>query len=218
MSTIGLRQDLSETIDPVDPVPDEDFGAKGLAGKSDVEKKFTLPQALADHFILHTKIHVSDPDMKMNLENYPLPANVSCVPKFDQNFNTQLEKESKATVIDSDNDWETIQQDMQDVMGPLGKPWSDCALYKKGVTQMCDVYTVAKDLEMASLALAHAMQKASWFRRVHSLGAMGTIKNVKETLEEEKVQGILNADLFIERRIHQTNSSTNSSSQGHRWP
>ena len=49
-------------------------------------------------------------------------------------------------------------------------------------------------LYMAVLSLAHAVHKISWFRRIHSLSALGTLKNVKETLKEDKVRKIFEED------------------------
>ena len=47
---------------------------------------------------------------------------------------------------------------------------------------------------MSALSLAQAMQKISWYRRVHALAALGNIKSAKETLKEERVLDIFERD------------------------
>ena len=170
-----------------------DFDLRKLVRESD-KFKWEIPQPLADHFLEHTRKHITDADMKLNLESLPVPSNVHGVPSMDANFKNILKKEGKNAAVDVDADWEVAQQRVQDVFGPLGKAWTTCALYKKEDLEEIDVYEIHDLIEMATLALAHAMQKMTWFRRVHALSGVGTIRNVKETLKEEKVQEILEAD------------------------
>ena len=170
------------------------FGLRKLFRQAD-ENKWTMDQELANHFTSHTRIHVPDADMKLNLEDIPPPANIDTVLRLDNTFKSLLRKEPKGpSTIDMDGDWETVQQKVLDVMGPLGVAWSQCALYKKGDLEEVDVYELANTLELSVLSRAQVMQKISWYRRIHCLSTLGPVKNARETLREEKVQEIFEKD------------------------
>ena len=169
------------------------FVVKQLCREED-EGKWTLHDSLAAHFVHHTKTHITDVDMKRNMKPYSLPTNVDCVPSMDNTFRTLLKKEKATTAIDTDGDWETVQRKILDVMGPLGKVWVDCKRYERGEYDDIDMTEQCDRLDMAVLSLAHAIQKVTWFRRIHSLSALGTHKNAKETLKEDKVRKIFEED------------------------
>ena len=113
---------------------------------------------------------------------------------MDNTFKGLLRKEKAASAIDVDGDWEVVQRKVQDVMGPLGMVWEDCKRYEREETEMLDMTELCDRLDMAVLSLGHAMQKISWFRRVHSLSALGALKSVKDTLKEDKVKKIFEED------------------------
>ena len=183
----------SKDDEETNPEEKSGFGLRKLIRTAD-QNKWSMEEELAQHFINHTKLHIPDADMKLNLEDFPVPDNISCVPLMDTTFKNLLKKEGKALVVDQDQDWETVQQKLQDVMGPLGAAWNQCALYKRGDEVHLDLFNLASTLELSTLALANAIQKISWFRRVHSLSALGSLKNVRETLRSPKVQEILEKD------------------------
>ena len=169
--------------------PDDAFVVKQLIREED-EGKWALPESLATHFVTYTKTHINDQDMKKNMKLYALPTNIDCVPTMDNTFKGLLRKEKAASAIDVDGDWEVVQRKVQDVMGPLGMIWEDCKRYEREETEELDITGLCDRLDMAVLSLGHAMQKISWFRRVHSLSALGALKSVKDTLKEEKVKKI----------------------------
>ena len=70
--------------------------------------KWLMNDVLASHFSAHTRIHVPDADMKVNLEP------------------------QGSAITDMDRDWESVQQKAQEVMRPLGVAWSQYILFKKG--------------------------------------------------------------------------------------
>ena len=173
--------------------PDDAFVVKQLIREED-EGKWALPESLAAHFVTYTKTHINDQDMKKNMKLYALPTNIDCVPTMDNTFKGLLRKEKAASAIDVDGDWEVVQKKVQDVMGPLGMIWEDCKRYEREETEELDMTGLYDRLDMAVLSLGHAMQKISWFRRVHSLSALGALKSVKDTLKEEKVKKIFEED------------------------
>ena len=189
------------TQDPKDPQasPEDEgekttgFGLRKLVKQAD-QFKWEMPLELAEHFMVHTRTHVTDADMKLNMEEFPVPSNIDCVLTLDNTVRNLLKKDNKSAVVDQDSDWMTVQQKLQDVMGPLGAAWTQCAMFKKGDVENVDVYSLAETLELSVLSLAHVVQKISWFRRVHSLAALGTIKNARETLKDEKIQEIFEKD------------------------
>ena len=156
--------------------------------------KWELNSELAEHFREYALIHYSDVDMKKTLKEFPTPSNLNCIPVMDNAFKSLLRKEKKGNHIDVDKDWETVQNKVQEVMEPLGEAWQRCKLYQRGDEKLIDVFQVGEILDVAVMALGHAVQNISWFRRVHSLSALGTLKNVKETLKEEKVKSIMEKD------------------------
>ena len=173
---------------------DDGFGLRKLFRQED-ENKWTMNNVLAVHFSAHTRIHIPETDMKTNLEEFPVPSNIDNVLRLDNTFRSLLKKEPRgACVIDMDSDWETVQQKVQDVMGPLGVAWSQCALFKKGDLAELDGFQLAEILELSVLSLAHVVQKINWYRRVHCLSALGPVKNARDTLKEEKVQKIFVED------------------------
>ena len=156
--------------------------------------KWELPDELADHFKEYAHIHYSDADMRKTLKEFPTPCNVNCIPSMDNALKSLLRKEKKANHIDVDKDWEVVQNKVQEVMGPLGDAWRKYKLYQRGDQNEIDVFQVGEILDVAVMALGHAFQNISWFRRVHSLSALGALKNVKDTLKEDKVRSIMEKD------------------------
>ena len=156
----ALEGDLPDE-DPMmaaSPAKKGSFGCKSLIREAD-KGKWALPQELADHFNLYTRTHMSDSDMSMNMADFHVPSNVSGVLEMDYNFKTVLknEKPSKNAAIDADNDFENIQRCMMGVMGPLGKAWNDCALYKRGDSHKLDAWELTETLEAAAVSVAHAI-------------------------------------------------------------
>ena len=137
------------------------------------KNKWTLPQELADNFATYTKLHITDKDWASNMEEYPPPSNVDAVPNMDNNFKRLLKDEGQNAAIDADHDLSNLQRKVEGIMGPLGKAWSECARFKRGEVDKVDVYKVCQQLGMASVAVAHAMQKISYHRRITSLSALG---------------------------------------------
>ena len=107
---------------------DHDFEVKKLIREED-EGKWSLPASLVSHFVAHTKVHITDLDMRKNMKAYSLPTNIDCVPIMDNTFKNLLKKEKAAGAIDVDSDWEIVQRKVQDVMGPLGQVWEECKRY-----------------------------------------------------------------------------------------
>ena len=69
-----------------------------------------------------------------------------------------------------------------------------------GHATIIDAAGLVDQLQKSAVLLAHALQKVSWYRRVHVLGAIGKIKDAKEILKREKIQKIFveskTTDLF----------------------
>ena len=195
----GRKRTHSEGDDDgSDPTPkrvksDDPFATKKIIKEED-EGKWTLPESLADHFISHTKTHIADKDMRKNMIPYALPTNIDCIPTMDNTFKSLLRKEKAGPAIEVDGDWEVVQRKVQDVMGPLGKVWENCKRYERGELDTLDITEACDRLDMAVLCLGHAVQKISWFRRIHSLSALGALKSVKDTLKEEKARKIFEED------------------------
>ena len=81
------------------------FGLKKLICEAD-KSKWELPPELAEHYLYYTRKHMSDSDMKVNLEEQLVPTNAGAVPVMDANFRGILKKEGKNGAVDIDNDWE----------------------------------------------------------------------------------------------------------------
>ena len=175
------------------PAKKQCFDLVKLSKEAD-KHKWELPDELAAHFTEHTKIHFSDNDWKVNMEAYPVPSNVGCVPVMDNNLKGLLKEEGQNTAIDMDHELSNIQSKVQEIMGPLGKAWSECLQFKRGDFKEIDVYSITDSLNMATVAVAHAMQKITYYRRLSSLSSLGNMKSARETLKEEKVQKIFSED------------------------
>ena len=181
--------------DPEDPLP---FAIPDLL-KEDEEKEWSLPDELANYFIRYSKTHVLESDLKKELEFFPTPSNVSCVPLLDANLKSTLRKEGSKEAIDVDEDLTTIQRKVQDIMGPLGAAWYSCELvrhkHRPPLTKE-EQLTMADQLQKAVLMVANTMQRISWYRRLQSLSSMGNkaVKNVREVLKEEAVKKLLKED------------------------
>ena len=191
--TIGDGANSTVHEDGPTPIKKPCFDLVKLSREAD-KNKWELPEELATHFAEHTKLHFSDVDWKTNMEAYPVPSNMGCVPVMDNNFKKMLKDEGLNTAIDVDTELSNIQGKVEEIMGPLGKAWSECLRYKRGDFDDIDVFTIADQLNMASAAVAHAMQKITYYRRLSSLSSLGKMKNAKDTLREEKVQKIFAED------------------------
>ena len=97
--------------------------------------------------------------------------------------------------VDHDNDLTLIQKKIQDVMGPLGAAWGSLELYRSGKSTNLEGNALTDQLQKSIILLGHAMQKVSWFRRLHVLSAVGKVKDVKETLKLEKNQKIFEENI-----------------------
>ena len=175
------------------PLPLPGYELPQLVMEAD-KNKWALPQALADYFSSQTRLHMSDKDWTVNMENYPPPSNVDVVPIMDNNFKRLLKDEGQNAAIDIDQDLSTLQKRVTSIMGPLGKAWARVAQFRSGELEELDTKELLELLGMSSVAVAHTMQKLSYHRRVTSLSALGKVKNVKDILREEKVQKIFQVD------------------------
>ena len=114
------------------PLFDElDFGLEDIPLEAD-KHKWSLPDELAENFSKYTKMHISDKDWATNMENYPPPANVDAVPTMDNNFRKLLKDEGQNTAIDVDQELASLQKKVEEIMGPLGQVWAECAKFKRG--------------------------------------------------------------------------------------
>ena len=191
----STHDESGEEEDEEDPVEGDAMGLRRLFRQAD-QHKWSMDTILADHFMEHTRLHLSDADMKVNLEEFPPPDNINAVLHMGTSVKNLLKKEGKNAVVDQDQDWSAVQSRLQDVMGPLGAAWSQCVRLrqKKAEDHEVDIRALGDSLQLSALTLAQAIQKISWYRRVHALSALGNIKNVKDTLKEEKVQQIFEKD------------------------
>ena len=134
------------------------------------ESAWGLEQELADYFGTYVKKHISDSDMLNEMQEYPPPANLKdLVPVLDPYMKKTLTEEGKGLVKDQDGDLATIQNRMLEIMGPLGAAWASLELHKCGEADL-DIENVADQVKKAAILVGHAMNKVSWFRRLHVLG------------------------------------------------
>ena len=130
--------------------------------------KWLMNDVLASHFSAHTRIHVPDADMKVNLEP------------------------QGSAITDMDRDWESVQQKAQEVMRPLGVAWSQYILFKKGDLESLDGFQQADTLELSVLTLAH-VQPCTLSLRSWS-GKSNIEQRKKNILERSKeVQSLLSS-------------------------
>ena len=213
---VESRRDGSESPphSPRSPNRDEGDGGDGAAGlgASDSKKprfalqhvvteieqhKWSLPDELAQHFVHYAKTHVADVDMKTKMEEFPPPENIDgVVPVMSETFRSTLKKSGSNSAVDGDDDWRVVQNKILDIMGPLGVAWASCELYQNGELEDLRHPDLVDQLQKAVMLVGHALQKASWYRRLHSLSAMGpkTVKNVRDVLKESAVTKILQED------------------------
>ena len=161
-----------------------------------------LPKGLAEFFLKYTREHRTDNEMDAWVEDYPVPSNVDCVPALDDAIKGVLRGDGKNATIDADGDLRTIQEKITEILGPLGCAWATYELYmapNSGVGAP-DPTAMHDQLQKAIILLAHAVQKVSWFRRLHVLSSVWSIKNAKELLKREKITKIFekneSGDLF----------------------
>ena len=121
---------------------------------------------------------------------------------MDANLKATIRKEGKNTssAVDLDDDWASIQSKIQDIMGPIGVAWGTLQCHTTDppeipVLNKEDMINLTKQLQMGAKMVAHAIQKVSYYRRLHCLSSMvKTPKNVREVLKEEPVKKILLED------------------------
>ena len=83
-----------------------------------------------------------------------------------------------------------IQGKILEIMGPLGAAWASLEVNKIGDTESFDPENVAEQVKKACILVGHAMNKVSWFRRLHILGSIGKTQDARRLLLEEKNQKI----------------------------
>ena len=161
-----------------------------------------LPKGLAEFFLKYTREHRSDNEMDAWMEDYPVPSNIECVPALDDSIKSVLRGDNKNSTIDADGDLKTIQEKISEVLGPLGCAWASYELYmapNSGVGAP-DPTAMHDQLQKSIILLAHALQKVSWFRRLHVLSSVWSVKSAKELLKREKITKIFekneSGDLF----------------------
>ena len=72
----------SKDDEETNPEEKSGFGLRKLIRTAD-QNKWSMEEELAQHFISHTKLHIPDADMKLNLEDFPVRDNISCIPLMD---------------------------------------------------------------------------------------------------------------------------------------
>ena len=140
------------------------------------EDKWDLPEELANFFGEYTRKHYAEKDMKNFMKCYPCPSNISCVPQLD----------------------DSAKKSLKDInMGPLGAAWGTLKLWKAGELTITEAHIqgLVDQLQKSVVLVGHSMQKASWYRRVNVLSAIGKtngakIADIKSLLKQDKIQSI----------------------------
>ena len=153
-------------------------------------RKWELPGELAEYFNSYTKAFIPDKDLSEEMENYPPPSNISCSPTLDSYMERLLKDEGQNAIIDVDGDLAKIQGKIEAVMGPLGVAWSSMELWKVGEAEELDPESMTDQLQKAVILLGQAAQKVSYVRRLNILSKIGSVKEAKGLLKEEKTQNI----------------------------
>ena len=83
---------------------------------------------------------------------------------MDANFKNLLKKEGKNAIIDAD--WTSVQQRLQEVMGPLGAAWNQCALVRANKVDRdeVDLGSLADTLQLSASHFADRRKAASILR------------------------------------------------------
>ena len=182
----GLKDDATEVK------PDE-FVLEDIPREEDMSA-WEIPKFMAEYITKYAKEHVSDTDMAAWVEEYPPPSNLKMVPELDAAIKRSLREDGKGAVVDADDDLARIQSKIQDVLGPLGVAWAQLHQHIHGTFPQLDGKGLLDQLQKAATLVAHSMQKVSWYRRIHVLGGVGKVKEVKEVLKREKTQEIFKKD------------------------
>ena len=187
------------------------------------EDKWVLPDELAAFFSEYTKKHYSDKDMKNFMKVYPAPSNINCVPQLDDSAKKSLKDKNLSQTAELDEEFATIQEKIQDVMGPLGAAWAVLKLWRAGELVLTeeDIQSMVDQLQKSAVLVGHAMQKVSWYRRVNVLSAIGKtngakIADIRSLLKQDKIQNIFendtSGDLFSAKFDEVTKSEKTSRS------
>ena len=161
------------------------------------EDKWDLPEELANFFGEYTRKHYAEKDMKNFMKCYPCPSNISCVPQLDDSAKKSLKDKNLNQTLELDDEFAAIQERIQDVMGPLGAAWGTLKLWKAGELTITEAHIqgLVDQLQKSVVLVGHSMQKASWYRRVNVLSAIGKtngakIADIKSLLKQDKIQSI----------------------------
>ena len=168
---------------------DDDFGFEDIPREKD-QGAWELPAKLVTFLEKYARSHVPDSDVSAWMEDYPPPANVNLIPDLDQAVRRALKEEGKNATVDADDDFSQIQKKIQDVMGPLGVAWFSLHNFNKGLFPEMDNTCLLDQLRKSLILVAHAIQRISYYRRVHVLGAVGKVKDAREVLKRDNVQSI----------------------------
>lgn len=168
-----------------------EFTLQGVPREKDLTA-WELPKFMADYIEKYAREHVPDSDMLAWLEDYPPPSNINIVPELDAVIKRQLREDEKSPAVEADEDLRQVQRKIQDIVGPLGVAWAQLHQYMNKQIPDLDGTAMLDQLQKAATLVAHAAQKVSWYRRLHLLGAVGKIKDVREILRRESTQDIFN--------------------------
>ena len=125
---------------PIGHVPMTRINTTKKSGKFNLEHVFSneeeyawdMEPDLQNFFEMYCRKHIPDNDLRERTKQYPAPSNMKVVLTLDAAMKRLLEEEKAGAAVDLDNDLETIQTCLQNVMGPLGVAWNSIELIKIG--------------------------------------------------------------------------------------
>ena len=127
------------------------------------EGKWALPEELAEFFAGYTKKQYTDKYMKKFMSLYPAPSNLNCLPRLDESAKKLLKDKNLHQASELDDEFATIQDKIQDVMGPLGAAWGVMKLCKAKELALTEKYVedLVDQLQKAVIMVGNSMQKVS---------------------------------------------------------
>ena len=130
--------------------------------------------------------HISDQEIKESiLENNPVPSNFLYRQKLDDFLLKILLEAGKKEEIFSDRSLVKAQENLTNIMGPLGRHWAHLDHLKKGNEGVIDLTMLLELVEQCVILVGQCHSRGSYFRRQRVLTALfKDRRKVKSLLKE----------------------------------
>ena len=171
-----------EEIHQVQPLAKKKFVLPSLKAKRD---GWSLPNELADFFKERCQQYLGEKDLEEFLET-PVPSNINTPTKLDPFMRVLLEKKNLNKVISVDDEMAKIHSRLFDLMGPLGKAWTDMQACVGDDGEDPDPADILKLLNQSVVIVGQLTNKVAYERRLAVLGALNDIKGAKRQLKDHQ--------------------------------